>query len=200
MRSERFAVDSPLTTSSGTTFTSPSAWTPRSVATSVSLMDSHLAFVDVNAGDAAAAVAAAWASYRPDAHRPLKIATACAPCDGWEEGRVYVYETSPNEKVVVWAQAWRASEAWTVAIIEEPALTNSLVLEMLGSRPSSAKFAIRVRLAVNTASSVKRSALAPPATLRISSSSCGSRMAKTCNTTPKARAAVSASSRYRVLA
>jgi len=43
---------------------------------------------------------------------------ACAPCDGWEEGHVFVYETSPNEKVVVSAQAWRAAETWTVAIIE----------------------------------------------------------------------------------
>ena len=122
MRGERFAVDTPLTTSSGATFTSPSGWDVTFSADKYVLAppegDSHLALVDVRAADTETAVAAAWVSYRPDAHRPLKIAMACAPCDGWEEGHVYVYETSPNEKVVVSAQAWRASGAWTVAIIE----------------------------------------------------------------------------------
>ena len=122
MRSERFAVDTPLTTSSGATFTSTSGWNvtfgPDMCVLDPPEGDSHLALIDVHAGDAAAAVTAAWASYRPGAHRPLKITMACAPCDGWEEGHVYVYETSPNERVVVPAQAWRATETWTVAIVE----------------------------------------------------------------------------------
>jgi ribosomal protein S11 len=77
-----------------------------------------LALVDVEAADAAAAVAAAWESYRPGAHRPLKIAMASAPRDGWEKLHVYVYETSPNEKAAVYALACRAGQNWTVAIVE----------------------------------------------------------------------------------
>ncbi len=122
MRGERFPVDTPLTTSGGATFTSPSGWEvtfgPDKCVLNPPEGDSHLALVDVDAGDAASAVAGAWASYPPGARRPLKIAMACAPCEGWKEGHVFVYETSPNEKAVVSAQAWRAAETWTVAIIE----------------------------------------------------------------------------------
>jgi hypothetical protein len=41
--------------------------------------DSRLALVDVRAANAAAAVAAGWASYRPDATRPFRLATPQAP-------------------------------------------------------------------------------------------------------------------------
>src|SRR5262249_30537201 len=44
--------------------------------------------------------------------------------DGWEERKVYQYETSPNERAVVQALAWRAGDTWTVTIIDgtEPTL------------------------------------------------------------------------------
>ncbi|HSV22011.1 MAG TPA: serine hydrolase domain-containing protein, partial [Xanthobacteraceae bacterium] len=80
--------------------------------------DSHLVLLDVNATDAASAMAAGWANYRPDANRPLRIATPQAPYNGWEERHVYSYETSPNEKAVVYGLAWRAGGAWTVVIVE----------------------------------------------------------------------------------
>ena len=41
-----------------------------------------------------------------------------SPYNGWEERRVFSYETSPNEKAVVYALAWRAGQAWTVVIVE----------------------------------------------------------------------------------
>ena len=101
MRSIKLAADTPLTTSSGATFTSPEGWTVTSSPNKLVLDppegDSHLAFVYVEAVDAAAAVASAWTSYRPSDHRSLKIATESAPRDGWEELHVYEYETSPNE-------------------------------------------------------------------------------------------------------
>jgi CubicO group peptidase (beta-lactamase class C family) len=80
--------------------------------------DSHLAVVDVQAADAAAAVAAGWASYRPQANRPLRIILQGTPLNGWEERQVFTYETSPNEKTVVYALASRAAQNWTVAIVE----------------------------------------------------------------------------------
>ena len=119
---ERLTVDTPWTTSSGATFTAPAGWSVTSGPNTRVLVapesDSRVAIIDVEASDADAAVAAGWASYRPDAHRPLKIAEPQAPYNGWEERHIYSYETSPNEKVVVYALAWRAGKQWTVAIVE----------------------------------------------------------------------------------
>lgn len=119
---EALAADTPLAMVGGATFTAPMGWRVSAAANKRVLeppeADSRLALVDVQAMDAAAAVAAAWASYRPDANRPLKVTTPQAPYNGWEERRVFSYETSPNEKAVVYALAWRAGQAWTVVIVE----------------------------------------------------------------------------------
>jgi hypothetical protein len=72
----------------------------------------------VQAPDAAAAIAAGWASYRPDADRPLRITTPQAPYNGWIERHIFNYETSPNEKAVVYLLAWRRGQHWTVTIVE----------------------------------------------------------------------------------
>jgi CubicO group peptidase (beta-lactamase class C family) len=119
---EALSADTPLTTADGATFTAPMGWSVTSDANKRVLdppeADSHLVLLDVQATDADAAVAAGWASYRPDAHRPLRLATPQASLNGWEERHVYFYETSPNEKAVVYALAWRAGRDWTVVIVE----------------------------------------------------------------------------------
>jgi len=56
--------------------------------------DAHIAIVDSQAPDAAGAVAAGWAAYKPDQKRPLKLVTAMPPREGWEEREVISYETS----------------------------------------------------------------------------------------------------------
>jgi CubicO group peptidase (beta-lactamase class C family) len=119
---EKLTADSPRTTPGGATFTAPAGWTIKMRGPVVVLdppeTDSHLALVDVEAKDADAAVAAAWTAYRPEAKRPLRLATPSAARNGWEERRNYEYETSPNERVVVVAGAWRAGKAWTVFILD----------------------------------------------------------------------------------
>jgi CubicO group peptidase (beta-lactamase class C family) len=119
---EVLSANTRQTTSSGATFTAPAGWSvtsgPNKRVLDPPEGDSHIALVDVEAPDAGSAVASAWASYRPDARRPLKIALPQAPNNGWEERHLYSYETSPNEKIVVYALAWRAGKAWTVAIVE----------------------------------------------------------------------------------
>jgi CubicO group peptidase (beta-lactamase class C family) len=119
---ERLAADSQRTTPAGATFAAPGGWSISAGASSVVLepqeRDSHVAIVDVRAADAAAAVAAAWAAYRPDMKRPLKLATPSPARNGWDERRTFNYETSPNERAVVQALALRAGDAWTVAIID----------------------------------------------------------------------------------
>jgi CubicO group peptidase (beta-lactamase class C family) len=116
------AADTALTTASGATFTAPREWSVTSDGPKTVLVppeaDSHLVLVDVQAADAAAAVAAGWASYRAGATRPLRLATPQVPYEGWEERHSFSYETSPNEKVVVYALAWRAGRDWTVVIVE----------------------------------------------------------------------------------
>jgi CubicO group peptidase (beta-lactamase class C family) len=114
--------DSPRATPGGTTFTLPAGWT---LTTKGDLTivgppetDTHAAILDVKAKDADAAVAAGWAAYQPAFKRPLKLSVPQAPRDGWEERKVYQYETSPNERVVVQALAWRAGDTWTVVIID----------------------------------------------------------------------------------
>jgi CubicO group peptidase (beta-lactamase class C family) len=119
---ERLAADAPRVTATGTTYTAPGGWTLSTRGPALVLEppegDSHLAVVEVRAKDADAAVAAAWAAYRPDARWPVKLATPRAPRDGWEERRFFVYETSPNERATVFALAERAGASWTVAIVD----------------------------------------------------------------------------------
>ena len=61
---------------------------------------------------------AGWAAYQPGFKRPLKLAMPQAARNGWEERKAYEYETSPNERAVVSAMAWRAGDTWTVVIID----------------------------------------------------------------------------------
>jgi len=119
---EALSADTRLTTTGGATFTAPIGWRISSAASKTVLdppeADSHLVLLDVQATDAPSAVAAGWANYRPDANRPLRIVTPQAPYNGWEERRLFSYETSPNEKAVVYALAWRAGGDWLVVIVE----------------------------------------------------------------------------------
>ncbi len=119
---EKMEKDSPRTTPAGTTFTVPAGWTMTTKGSMVVLdppePDSHIAIVDVKAKGADAAVAAGWAAFKPDFKRPLRIALPQDPRNGWEERKAFQYETSPNERAVVSAFAWRAGEAWTVVLID----------------------------------------------------------------------------------
>lgn len=79
---------------------------------------SFVAIVDASAPDPEAALAAAWAAFRPDAKRPLKATTPIADRDGWTHCRGYTYQTSPNERRNVAADVRRANEVWTVTILD----------------------------------------------------------------------------------
>jgi len=120
---QALTADTPQTTAMGTTFIAPAGWSieVRGPATILEApeRDSHIVLVDVpKAADADAAVAAAWLAYRPDAKRPLKVATPVADEDGWQNRRSYDYETSPNERRDVSALAGQHGEMWTVVITD----------------------------------------------------------------------------------
>ena len=97
---ERLAADTPELTTGGASFTAPAGW---SIETRQSLIlltppepDTHIAIVDSETADAGAAVAAAWAAYKPGTKRPLKLVTPRPAREGWDERQVFDYETSPN--------------------------------------------------------------------------------------------------------
>jgi CubicO group peptidase (beta-lactamase class C family) len=121
--SEVLAADTPRTTVEGNKFIAPAGWRievrgPATILTPPE-GDSYIALVDVKAKDADAAIAAAWAAYRPEAaKRPLKVANDYPDKDGWSSIRDYSYQTSPNEKRDVSANARRRGDTWTVAIYD----------------------------------------------------------------------------------
>jgi hypothetical protein len=106
-RAESISADSPHLTATGNTFTAPKDWQLQINAEKVVLVpperDSRLALVDVQANDADEAIRKAWVVFQPDSKRPLRLSTAQAPREGWEEIWDYQYETSPNERLAVFA-------------------------------------------------------------------------------------------------
>ncbi len=119
---EQVATDTPRLTPGGTKFTVPAGWSIASGANLVVLTppetDTHIVLFDIQAGDAKAAVASAWAAYKPDAKRPIRLITPQPPREGWDERQAFDYETSPNERVVVFAMAQRSGNSWTVMICD----------------------------------------------------------------------------------
>ena len=119
---EQLTTETRRSTPAGATFTAPAGWSLRTGTNIIVLTppepDSHLTIVDVTAPDAASAVSAAWAAYRSDFKRPVKLMTPAPPREGWEERKNFDYETSPNERAVLGARAMRAGGKWTVAILD----------------------------------------------------------------------------------
>ena len=173
----QLAADTLMMTTSGATFMAPLGWRVTSNANKVLLAppeeDSRLVLIDVQAPDAATAMAAGWASYRPDANRPLRITTPQAPYNGWIERQIFNYETSPNEKMVVYALAWRKDQHWTVTIVEASRSTfekrnagfslvigslrpNGYQREMFGGRKAHPLDAERVALLTNFVHDIMR--------------------------------------------
>ena len=116
------AADTPSTTVAGNAFIAPAGWTVSVKGPATILAgpegDSWIALVDVEAKDADAAVAAAWAAYKPDHPWPLKVTNDAPDRDGWSKQKVYEYQTSPNEKRTVQAVARFANGRWNVDLID----------------------------------------------------------------------------------
>ena len=119
---ERVSTDTPRMTPAGATFTVPAGW---SIVTAKNLVileppepDTHVAIFDAQGNDSKAAVAAAWAAYKPDFKLPLKLVTPRPAHDGWDERQFFDYETSPNERLAVRAIALRVGTGWTVLLID----------------------------------------------------------------------------------
>lgn len=131
---EVMKTDTLRKTINGTTFIVPRRWSVRTEGPAVVLGspegDSQIAFVDVRGGDADAAVAAAWAAYRPGPLRPLQRAADAPPRNGWEQIRTYRYERLANEQRSVSVTTRRKGDLWTVAIYD----MSNAVAEKRGSQ------------------------------------------------------------------
>jgi CubicO group peptidase (beta-lactamase class C family) len=117
---EVLRADTARTTTQGTVVIAPKDWkiAVRGAATLLEPPEagSRMALVDVNAKDADAAVAAAWAACGGQT-RKLKISRDRPSEEGWNDTRSYFYETFPNEQREVIASARRSSgENWSVLL------------------------------------------------------------------------------------
>jgi CubicO group peptidase (beta-lactamase class C family) len=122
---ETMSVDTAKATTEGAQFIAPAGWVFQRRGAMTVLTppegDSHIALIDVpvkNAPGADAAVAAAWALYKPDFKWSLELVTPAPDHDGWSMIREYEYRTSPNERRDVSVGTQLAHEVWTVVIYD----------------------------------------------------------------------------------
>jgi CubicO group peptidase (beta-lactamase class C family) len=115
-------ADSSEATTGGTVFIAPTGFTILRGGDRILLTgperDLRIAIVDAPEPSADDAVAGAWKALRPDFKRPIRITHTLPARDGWEERRAYAYETSPDEMLVVAANAFRKGAKWTVVVLE----------------------------------------------------------------------------------
>ena len=113
-------ADTPLTTVNGTGLVAPRGWSvstaPAAVVLGAPEGGSYIAFSDATGGDADAAVAAAWATYRPGAIPALEGSQDRAARDGWDQIRAYSYRPAAGEARTIFARALRKGDRWTVVI------------------------------------------------------------------------------------
>src|SRR5262245_4547082 len=118
---EVLSADTARNTVAGNAFIAPAGWRisvhDHSTVLEAPEGNSRIALVDVQAKDADAAVAAAWAEYG-QLKWPLLNTNDLPDKDGWSGIRAYNYQTSPNEKRAVGAIARKANDVWTVAIVD----------------------------------------------------------------------------------
>ncbi|MBI2373773.1 MAG: beta-lactamase family protein [Deltaproteobacteria bacterium] len=119
---EEVTADTPKTTVAGNTFIAPAGWriVTKGQATILEAPErgSRIAFVDVQAQDAEAALALAWSAYGLGKQWPVKVANDSPDRDGWSKIRRYEYLTSPNEKRDVTAGVRYSNGTWTVTIYD----------------------------------------------------------------------------------
>ncbi|HSI05148.1 MAG TPA: serine hydrolase domain-containing protein, partial [Myxococcota bacterium] len=117
------AVEETLTLASGATFRVPVGWT-MDASNAFLVLESPEHDIRVAVGDVSGATSAdeavmkVWHAFDPQWSRPLRIAQERPPRKGWDQRKVFSYETSPNEKRVVTAIALRRAEQWTVVAMD----------------------------------------------------------------------------------
>jgi CubicO group peptidase (beta-lactamase class C family) len=116
---ERAQADTPRALANGTRFVVPRRWSIRTEGAAVILgapeADSHIVIADGGGSGADAAVAAAWAIYRPGFSGRASSAPRRTR-EGWDQTLLYRYESTAGEPRNLSALALRKGERWTVVI------------------------------------------------------------------------------------
>lgn len=114
------ATDAAGTTPSGHTFIVPAQWRQSRRGKVVMLeapeAGSRVAFVEVVAGDAEAAVAEAWSAYGGNARPQPILSVPIANHNGWQDGRHHSYRTTLGQARQLSARAMRNGGQWVVRI------------------------------------------------------------------------------------
>ncbi|HWB76599.1 MAG TPA: serine hydrolase domain-containing protein [Nannocystaceae bacterium] len=115
-------ADTPSTTVAGNGFIAPAGWTiavdGRATILESPEGDSKVAFFDVQAKDAEAAVKDAWAAFDPKMKWKLLVKNESPDHDGWSRITSFAYEVPPNLARSIGAQALFANGTWTVVLID----------------------------------------------------------------------------------
>lgn len=111
----------PVVTTASASLVPPDGWTqtpaPQMLTLKAPEGDTFVAIVDGGAsGDPKEVVAAAWKRFDPGFARRIRLVTKAAATEGWNEAWTVDYETSPNEKLVLFARAMRHGDGWTVVL------------------------------------------------------------------------------------
>jgi len=111
----------PVVTTASASLVPPDGWTqtpaPQMLTLKAPEGDTFVAIVDGGAsGDPKEVVAAAWKRFDPGLARRIRLVTKAAATEGWNEAWTVDYETSPNEKLVLFARAMRHGDGWTVVL------------------------------------------------------------------------------------
>ena len=80
--------------------------------------DTRVALFESNAADAKAAVKAAWAAFSPKQTLAPKLVLPGSVRPGWDEHLSFDYETSTNQRRVLFAEALRSGSRWMVFLGE----------------------------------------------------------------------------------
>ncbi|WP_165488677.1 MULTISPECIES: serine hydrolase domain-containing protein [Dyella] len=120
---KRVAADSPYKLGAGTQLIVPAGWSIASEEASAVTLESpeggsRVYVYETKQTSADTAVAATWQHFLPQADRKLRSTTPLQDADGWDNQQNYVYETSPDEKRSVTAQAMHRGDLWVVRLID----------------------------------------------------------------------------------
>ena len=111
----------PVVTTASGSLVPPDGWTqtpaPQMLTLKAPEGDTFVAIVDGGAsGDPKEVVAAAWKRFDPGFACRIRLVTKAAATEGWDEAWAVDYETSPDEKLVLFARAMRHGDGWTVVL------------------------------------------------------------------------------------
>ena len=120
---ERMAADTEATSALGTaTLTVPAGWSLARGTGALRIASpdgaAEVAVIELEGGDPDAATGAAWQQFRPGLQPVLHDKFDVPGRIGWDSGRGYEYEVSPNEKRLLSAFVWRTGARSVVLLID----------------------------------------------------------------------------------